>query len=248
MLHDGRHARSRRTRARIVRAFLSLLRRRPGIPSGPEISSLAGCSLRTLYERFPTVEALHDEAGRHIERLAGRAPPVPARGERHQRIRQEVDRRIRSCRLHLPLWRVALAAPAGAKGLRERLDRKRRADREIFGLVFAEELRHLGRASRDRIVLLAECTTSPASWALLREQYRSIAEIRALWSNALDLLLPRGEPVASAAGLRHHDRRQAVAPGRAGEPAVPLDLRNEGLHPCQPRRIAGLHRVGIVRQ
>jgi AcrR family transcriptional regulator len=55
---DGRRLRSARTRQLIIEAYLALLRENPRIPTAASIAQRAGCSVRSIFERFPDLHAL----------------------------------------------------------------------------------------------------------------------------------------------------------------------------------------------
>jgi AcrR family transcriptional regulator len=49
---DGRLRRSARTRKALIEAYLDLLRENQQPPTTPEIAKRAGCSVRSVFERF----------------------------------------------------------------------------------------------------------------------------------------------------------------------------------------------------
>ena len=49
---DGRLRRSARTRKALIEAYLDLLRENQQPPTTPEIAKRAGCSVRSIFERF----------------------------------------------------------------------------------------------------------------------------------------------------------------------------------------------------
>ena len=55
---DGRRLRSERTRQAIIEAFMWLLRRKPSMPTAFQIAQEAGCSTRSVFERFSDLDAL----------------------------------------------------------------------------------------------------------------------------------------------------------------------------------------------
>ncbi len=55
---DGRRLRSERTKQLIIEAFLALLRDNPEIPTAVQIAERAGYSVRSIFERFPDLNAL----------------------------------------------------------------------------------------------------------------------------------------------------------------------------------------------
>src|SRR5262245_17604161 len=62
---DGRRLRSERTRQVIIEAFMRLLRRKPAMPTAFQIAQEAGCSVRSVFERFSDLDALSVAAADH---------------------------------------------------------------------------------------------------------------------------------------------------------------------------------------
>ena len=61
---DGRRLRSERTKQLIIEAFLALLRDNPEMPTAVQIAERAGYSVRSIFERFPDLNALRGSARR----------------------------------------------------------------------------------------------------------------------------------------------------------------------------------------
>ena len=55
---DGRRLRSERTRLAIIEAYQELLRRNSVMPTAVQIAEQAGCSVRSVFERFSDLDAL----------------------------------------------------------------------------------------------------------------------------------------------------------------------------------------------
>ncbi len=55
---DGRHLRSERTRQLMIEAYLQLVREHGRLPTANEIAHAAGYSVRSIFERFPDLDAL----------------------------------------------------------------------------------------------------------------------------------------------------------------------------------------------
>ena len=49
---DGRLLRSKRTKQVLIESYLDLLRENPQIPTASDIAKRAGCSVRSVFERF----------------------------------------------------------------------------------------------------------------------------------------------------------------------------------------------------
>ena len=63
---DGRRQRSLRTRQAIIEAYLGLLRENPQRPTGAQIAERAGCSIRSIFERFTDLDQLALAAIDHV--------------------------------------------------------------------------------------------------------------------------------------------------------------------------------------
>src|SRR5476649_2642341 len=74
---DGRRLRSERTKQLIIEAFLALLRDDPQVPTAVQIAERAGYSVRSIFERFPDLNALRVAATDYA--LAQAAALAPAR-------------------------------------------------------------------------------------------------------------------------------------------------------------------------
>jgi AcrR family transcriptional regulator len=55
---DGRRLRSERTRLAIIEAYLELLRQYSVMPTAAQLADEAGCSVRSIFERFSDLDAL----------------------------------------------------------------------------------------------------------------------------------------------------------------------------------------------
>ena len=58
-ISDGRQMRSERTRQALIKAYLDLLSEMQRPPTAPEIAKRAGCSLRSVFERFSEIGGAH---------------------------------------------------------------------------------------------------------------------------------------------------------------------------------------------
>src|SRR6266478_1745574 len=85
---DGRRLRSERTKQLIIEAFLALLRERPEMPTAVQIAERAGYSVRSIFERFPDLNALRVAATDYsLAQALALAPPRHADGNRETRLR-----------------------------------------------------------------------------------------------------------------------------------------------------------------
>jgi AcrR family transcriptional regulator len=65
--HDGRRARSRSSRARIVAAMLDLVARGEVSPAAAQVAEVAGVGLRSVFRHFKDMDALYREMAAAIE-------------------------------------------------------------------------------------------------------------------------------------------------------------------------------------
>ncbi|WP_374126377.1 MULTISPECIES: TetR/AcrR family transcriptional regulator [unclassified Sphingomonas] len=92
---DGRHLRSRTTRAKIVEALLTLVRDGEVAPGAAQVAEMAGVGLRTVFRHFDEMESLYREMAEVIEAqvMPIMLKPFEARLWR-DRVREMADRRI----------------------------------------------------------------------------------------------------------------------------------------------------------
>ena len=73
---DGRRLRSERTKQLIIEAFLALLRETHDMPTAVQIAERAGYSVRSIFERFPDLNALRVAATDYsLAQALALAPP-----------------------------------------------------------------------------------------------------------------------------------------------------------------------------
>ena len=175
---DGRRLRSRRTRERLIAAYLDLAAASVGPPTCNAVAQRAGCSVRTLFDRFRDMAELARSAS---DRAAivddGSLPGMPVVLDRAARIRLHVTTRARQCERWLP------EAPAAAGD-------------DLSGLVELEtfyepELSALAAADRRRVLIALGTLTDIAGWQRIRQRFgASVAETCEIWHAAIDRLLP----------------------------------------------------------
>lgn len=92
---DGRHLRSRATRAKIVEALLTLVRDGDVAPGAAQVAEVAGVGLRTVFRHFDEMESLYREMAEVIEAqvMPIMLKPFEATGWQ-DRVREMADRRI----------------------------------------------------------------------------------------------------------------------------------------------------------
>src|SRR5882757_286566 len=110
---DGRRLRSERTKQLIIEAFLALLREHQEMPTAVQIAERAGYSVRSIFERFPDLNALRVAATDYsLAQALALAPPRHAdAADRQTRLRSHVETRALPCSRAVACgaWRWALA-------------------------------------------------------------------------------------------------------------------------------------------
>jgi AcrR family transcriptional regulator len=190
---DGRHLRSERTKRLIIEAYLTLVRESsPRVPTAAEIAERAGYSVRSVFERFPDLQALRVAAtDLAIADARANYTPRDLDADRATRLRTQLEIRGRGCDHWLPMWRVLNANSAGSAELQERIKLTRALVLKRIEQVFQPELSTLSDAERNWTVLAIEALTDFESWARMREFFSlSFDEACAVWIRAIDRLLP----------------------------------------------------------
>lgn len=165
---DGRAARSRRTRERLVAALYGLIQEGDAEPSAADIAARAGVSLRSFYVHFPSREDLHrDMARQATARVIGLLTPIDLGGDFATRVRDFAIQRELANEQLAPLRRAAALQPASAALMLAR-DYGRQASRDQIVRVFAVELDRFVPAARRRRVAALDAVASGEGWDLLR--------------------------------------------------------------------------------
>ena len=182
-----------RMRRKLVDAFIAIVQETKRLPTAVEVSRRAQCSLRTLFERFGSMQALGVAA---FDRAMAGHDPMTAHADceleasRAHRIRLAAEGRATSTEACLALWRLAFQhdyVPA----LRERMDRIEERWRLAFHRLFRRELECVPPESVKSLLIALEAITHPRVWSRLREDDRvSLEEGLRLWIEAVDRLLP----------------------------------------------------------
>jgi AcrR family transcriptional regulator len=190
---DGRRLRSERTRLAIIEAYQELLRRNSVMPTAVQIAEQAGCSVRSVFERFSDLDAL-SLATADFTIAQGQAEAVARHvdGDRPTRIRSHVETRARACEKWLPLWRIITNQDQVAE-LRTRVVLVRLANIERMKLMYRCELSSLPEAAADELLIALAVLTSFESWDQMRHCHGvSTDAAQGIWQSAIDRMLPSG--------------------------------------------------------
>ena len=188
---DGRRLRSERTRLAIIEAYLELLRRNPRMPTATQLATQAGCSVRSIFQHFPDLDAL-SLATADYAILQGQAESVARHvdGDRPTRIQSHVETRARACEKWLPLWRIITNQDQVAE-LRTRVVLARLANIERMKLMYRLELFSLPEPERDYLLIGLAALISFESWDQMRHCYGLSMEAgQDVWRSAIDRMLP----------------------------------------------------------
>ena len=151
---DGRLQRSARTRKAVIEAYLDLLREKQQPPTTPEIAKRAGCSTRSVFERFSDLLTLSLAAADYAFEQAMAQAAVPnVDADLHTRLKSQVETRAAICEQWLPLWRALLRYQSVSEELAIRIKRIRAALIARLELVYEPELSTLSEAERTRFWL-----------------------------------------------------------------------------------------------
>ena len=198
---DGRLRRSALTRKALIEAYLDLLRENQKPPTAPEIAKRAGCSVRSLFERFSDVLTLSLSAADYsFEQATAQAVVPNLDADLHTRLKSQVETRAAICEQWLPLWRALLRYQSASEELATRIKRIRAAMVSRLDLVYGRELSTLSGAEHDQLLLALDILTDFESWGRLREGHGlSIEAARDVWMNAIEHMLPAaaGNPAHS---------------------------------------------------
>jgi AcrR family transcriptional regulator len=190
---DGRRRRSERTRLAIIEAYLELLRRNSVMPTAAQLADQAGCSVRSIFERFSDLNALSlATADYAIAKGQAEAVPRDVDGDRSMRIRSHVETRALACEKWLPLWRIVIGLDQPE--LRTRVELVRLANIERMKLMYRLELSLLAEPVRDELLIALATLISFESWDQMRHSFRLSTEAaQAVWRSAIDRMLPSTE-------------------------------------------------------
>lgn len=195
---DGRRRRSLRTRQAIIEAFIGLLREGPQVPTLAQIAKRAGCSTRSLFERFVDRRELGLATIDHIIGL-GLSTPVgdKAEADRQTRLRFQVETRARICENWLPLWRVLVRHQDEGDAVKVRIQMVQEAVLARLRLMYRPELSVLSEAERAHMLIALEALTDFEAWGRMRGPHGlSFDAACDVWIKMIDRLLPPTPPAS----------------------------------------------------
>ncbi|MBM3647459.1 MAG: TetR/AcrR family transcriptional regulator [Alphaproteobacteria bacterium] len=195
---DGRRLRSERTRQAIIEAYLALAEERsPHAPTAAEIAGRAGCSVRSIFERFSDILALQVAATDHaMNEIVALAQTHGRDGDRLTRITAQVGMRARTCERWLRLWRSLIVNQGQSDELKQRVLQSRQRAVARLDMMLVPELSTLDDREHRQLLIVLEALTDVESWGRMREFFGlSFDEACELWVQAIDRLLPSSRPI-----------------------------------------------------
>ncbi|MFO1080543.1 MAG: TetR/AcrR family transcriptional regulator [Reyranellaceae bacterium] len=171
-------------------AYIDLAREQEQMPTAAEVAARAGTSLRSIFQRFPSMADVGLAAFDHVLEQPILPPPAEVlRGDRATRIAFHVGFRGSICETWIPVWRVVTQARCDEMAKRVEILRGR--TRERVSLLFARELEPLGSPQRTAILIAMEAVTDFDSWGRMRKDYGlSFDEAKDVWRETIDRILP----------------------------------------------------------
>jgi TetR/AcrR family transcriptional regulator, regulator of autoinduction and epiphytic fitness len=191
--HDGRKARSERSREAVLDAMIDLIMEGQSPPSTEAIAERAGISPASLFRHFATLEELREVTiARFFDRYSSlyRMSRLGV-GPRKERVERYVDTRLALYVATAPMARFARARSLDRPELAAALLQLRERHVDATQRHFANELREFGRAARHDVGIAITSLTSFESWDTYSELQRSTQQIRRSWIAALTTLLER---------------------------------------------------------
>ncbi|MFM9853741.1 MAG: TetR/AcrR family transcriptional regulator [Sphingomonadaceae bacterium] len=161
---DGRHARSKSSRAKIVAAMLDLVKNGDVAPSAAKVAHAANVGLRSVFRHFDDMDSLYQEMSEHIEAIVMPIMllPMPAMPWRDC-VRELTQRRLRVFETILPYRMSASIKRFQSPFLMQDYQRMLRFERSSLEAVLPPSL----AADRPQVDML-NLPMSFQAWRLLR--------------------------------------------------------------------------------
>ena len=189
---DGRLLRSERTKQVLIESYLDLLRENPQIPTAGDIAKRAGCSIRSVFERFSDLLTLSLAAADYAFEQAMAQAAVPnIDADLRTRLKSQVEARAAICERWLPLWRALLRYQGESEELAIRIKHIRATMVGRIELMYQPELSILPEAERFRLLVALGILMDFESWGWMREgNGLSIEAACGVWMSAIGRMLP----------------------------------------------------------
>ena len=169
---DGRTKRSLRTRAAVVDAVLELVKEGDLRPTAPRIAERAGVSLRSVFQHFNDLGALHAAvAARQLEEVTGLTQPIDVGLPLSDRVLEFVSQRAAVLEAVTPIRRASLMNPLSPEG-HDGYERMRSLSRDEVARVFAAELGAMADGVACEVLEAIDVACSWQTWEGLRQYQR----------------------------------------------------------------------------
>jgi TetR/AcrR family transcriptional regulator of autoinduction and epiphytic fitness len=191
---DGRAARAARTRDAIVEASVALVEEGDVRPTAPRIAERAGVSVRSVFQHFDDLPALHTAVvHRVVERLAVLVVPADPTLSLGERIDAFARNRAVLLEAVTPFRRAAAVHGPFAPELRDAVARGSAFLRQEVEAAFAPEIEAAAPADRRQLVDTLAAATSWGVWDALRTDAGDTPDqARAVLGRLLTALLAPG--------------------------------------------------------
>jgi TetR/AcrR family transcriptional regulator of autoinduction and epiphytic fitness len=168
---DGRAARAVRTRDAIVEASVALIEEGDLRPTAPRIAERAGVSVRSVFQHFDDLPALHTAVvQRVVERLAVLVVPIDVDRALDHRVRAFARHRAALLEAVTPFRRAAAVHGPFAPEIREAVAKGTAFLRSEVEAAFAPELAQVPAAERRDVLDALAAASSWAVWDALRAE------------------------------------------------------------------------------
>lgn len=168
---DGRELRSIRTRAAIIDAWLSLIGAGDMSPTAKGVADRAGIGLRTIFQHFSDMTALHQAAAEDfMAKVMVGAVHVCTDSPLDQRIGEIIADRSRLWEDLTPLRRVSERQEWSSIGIHELISVWEQVGSASVMRIFAAELQRLPECERTGVGQAVDCVLSWAHWNQLRQR------------------------------------------------------------------------------
>lgn len=196
---DGRTARGRRTRERIVDACIALVEDGDFRPTAPRVAERADVSVRSVFQHFDDLEGLYAAvAARVVERVSALVATVDPAAPLPERVEQFVLQRSRLLEVITPIRRAANVHAPFSVEVTARLQAGHDFLRSEVSRVFGAEIDALAEDDRARRLTLDQLDTALSwpTWESLRAlNGRTQDEARAVVRQLVDATLrDRADP------------------------------------------------------
>ena len=188
---DGRWLRSVRTRAAIITAWLELIEEGDISPTAKGVADRAGIGLRTVFQHFSDMNALHRAAGEEmVSRITPSVVHIPADLPLSERIALMAASRGQLFEQLTGLRRACERQEWLSEDIRKLIDDWEQLGTASTLRIFATELAALDPADRALVGMALDAASSWATWNQLRHRRSlSIADSQAVVERSLQLLL-----------------------------------------------------------